>query len=92
MRPMQQQTRGTPRRCLGATPLVGELPRSNRQTTAWPAAPSREADKNGEARGPEFIKSKFRRPEPLRRARLFGTHAPGDKENHSAVLHSGSTA
>ena len=24
-----------------ATPLVGELPRSNGQTTAWPAAPSR---------------------------------------------------
>jgi hypothetical protein len=23
------------------TPLVGELPRSNGQTTAWPAAPSR---------------------------------------------------
>src|SRR6202521_3935512 len=32
---------GAPRCCFGATPLVGELPRSNRQTTAWPAAPSR---------------------------------------------------
>jgi NAD(P)-dependent dehydrogenase (short-subunit alcohol dehydrogenase family) len=30
-----------PRCCFGATPLVGELPRSNGQTTAWPAAPSR---------------------------------------------------
>src|SRR6202040_2898426 len=29
-------------RCrFGATQLVGELPRSNGQTTAWPAAPSR---------------------------------------------------
>jgi len=27
--------------CFGATPLVGELPRSNGQTTAWPSAPSR---------------------------------------------------
>src|ERR1700688_608810 len=27
--------------CSGATPLVGERPRSNGQTTAWPAAPSR---------------------------------------------------
>ena len=27
--------------CFGATPLVGELPRSNGQTTAWPATPSR---------------------------------------------------
>src|SRR6202021_2105616 len=25
--------------CFGATPLVGELPRSNGQTTAWPEAP-----------------------------------------------------
>src|ERR1700692_3543766 len=32
---------GAPRCCFGATPLVGELPRSNGQTTAWPAAPSR---------------------------------------------------
>src|ERR1700688_4366103 len=32
---------GDPRCCFGATPLVGELPRSNGQTTAWPAAPSR---------------------------------------------------
>src|ERR1700684_3100863 len=30
-----------PRCCFGAPPLVGELPRSNGQTTAWPAAPSR---------------------------------------------------
>jgi hypothetical protein len=30
-----------PRCCFGATPLVGELPRSNGQTTAWPSAPSR---------------------------------------------------
>src|ERR1700692_2551685 len=30
-----------PRGCFGATPLVGELPRSNGQTTAWPSAPSR---------------------------------------------------
>src|SRR6267154_392195 len=27
--------------CFGATPRGGERPRSNRQTTAWPAAPSR---------------------------------------------------
>jgi hypothetical protein len=27
--------------CFGATHLVGELPRSNGQTTAWPSAPSR---------------------------------------------------
>ena len=27
--------------CFGATPLVGELPRSNGQTAAWPSAPSR---------------------------------------------------
>jgi hypothetical protein len=33
--------RGDPRCCFGTTPLVGELPRSNGQTTAWPAAPSR---------------------------------------------------
>jgi transposase len=26
-----------PRCCFGATPLVGELPRSNGQTTAWPS-------------------------------------------------------
>src|SRR5664280_169231 len=32
---------GAPRCCFGATPLVGELPRSNGQTTAWPSAPSR---------------------------------------------------
>src|ERR1019366_8757734 len=38
-----------PRCCFGATPLVGELPRSNGQTTAWPSAPSRarKADKRG---------------------------------------------
>ena len=30
-----------PRCCFGATPLVGELPRSNGQTPAWPSAPSR---------------------------------------------------
>jgi hypothetical protein len=30
-----------PRCRFGATQLVGELPRSNGQTTAWPAAPSR---------------------------------------------------
>jgi high-affinity K+ transport system ATPase subunit B len=28
---------------VGATHLVGELPRSNGQTTAWPSAPSRDA-------------------------------------------------
>jgi hypothetical protein len=33
--------RAMPRCCFGATPLVGELPRSNGQTTAWPSAPSR---------------------------------------------------
>jgi hypothetical protein len=33
--------RRPPRCCFGATPLVGELPRSNGQTTAWPSAPSR---------------------------------------------------
>ena len=31
----------SPRCCFGATHLVGELPRSNGQTTAWPSAPSR---------------------------------------------------
>jgi hypothetical protein len=38
-----------PRCCFGATPLVGELPRSNGQTTAWPSAPSRacKGDKRG---------------------------------------------
>jgi hypothetical protein len=30
-----------PRCCLGATPLVGERPRSNGQTTAWPSAPQK---------------------------------------------------
>src|SRR6202030_4251800 len=35
------KARPSPRCCFGATPLVGELPRSNGQTTAWPAAPSR---------------------------------------------------
>jgi putative ABC transport system substrate-binding protein len=30
-----------PQCCFGATPLVGERPRSNGQTTAWPSAPSR---------------------------------------------------
>src|SRR5664280_2089449 len=81
--------------CFGATHLVGELPRSNGQTTAWPSAPSRaKGDKIGERGGPEIIKSKSRRPDPveqhragetnkpkLRRARFFGTHAPRDKEN-----------
>jgi hypothetical protein len=32
---------GAFRCCFGATHLVGELPRSNGQTTAWPSAPSR---------------------------------------------------
>src|SRR6202030_202334 len=43
------KARPSPRCCFGATPLVGELPRSNGQTTAWPAAPSRvrEAGVNG---------------------------------------------
>src|ERR1700722_7426171 len=35
------RARPSPRCCFGATPLVGELPRTNGQTTAWPAAPSR---------------------------------------------------
>src|ERR1700692_1480025 len=41
------KARPSPRCCFGATPLVGELPRSNGQTTAWPAAPTRtrEADR-----------------------------------------------
>src|ERR1022692_1752977 len=36
-----EKARRSPRCCFGATPLVGELPRSNGQTTAWPSAPSR---------------------------------------------------
>src|SRR6202521_2885882 len=40
---------GAPRCCFGATPLVGELPRSNGQTTAWPAAPSRTREADGRA-------------------------------------------
>src|ERR1700693_2929429 len=36
-----EKARRSPLSCLGATPLVGELPRSNGQTTAWPSAPSR---------------------------------------------------
>src|ERR1700692_252516 len=54
VRLIEEQIAG-PRCCFGATPLVGELPRSNGQTTAWPAAPSRtrEADRraNRGARG-----------------------------------------
>src|ERR1019366_4827259 len=44
-----EKARRRPRCCFGATPLVGELPRSNGQTTAWPSAPSRarKADKRG---------------------------------------------
>src|ERR1700676_3683138 len=38
-----------PRCRFGATPLVGELPRSNGQTTAWPSAPSRA--RKGEEKG-----------------------------------------
>src|SRR6202011_2324063 len=37
----RESTPEPPRCCLGATPLVGERPRSNGQTTAWPSAPSR---------------------------------------------------
>src|SRR5665811_1013763 len=36
-----EKARRSPRCCFGATPLVGELPRSNGQTTAWPSAPPR---------------------------------------------------
>ncbi len=36
-----EKARRSPRCCFGATPLVGELPRSNGQTTAWPSAPAR---------------------------------------------------
>ena len=36
-----EKARRRPRCCFGATHLVGELPRSNGQTTAWPSAPSR---------------------------------------------------
>src|SRR5450631_1376348 len=36
-----EKARPSPRGCFGATPLVGELPRSYGQTTAWPSAPSR---------------------------------------------------
>ena len=35
------KARPSPRCCFGATPLVGELPRSNGQTTAWPSALAR---------------------------------------------------
>ena len=35
--PWQKQFDHGPRCCFGATPLVGELPRSNGQTTAWPS-------------------------------------------------------
>jgi hypothetical protein len=39
-------------RCrFGATHLVGELPRSNGQTTAWPSAPSRVRARKGEEKG-----------------------------------------
>src|ERR1700691_5876366 len=37
----ERKNAGAPRCCFAATPLVGELPRSNGQTTAWPSAPSR---------------------------------------------------
>jgi hypothetical protein len=47
-----------PRCCFGATPLVGELPRSNGQTTAWPSAPSRAC--KGEAKG--LIEAVLARP------------------------------
>src|ERR1700735_1053640 len=51
-----EKARPSPRCCFGATPLVGELPRSNGQTTAWPAAPSRvrEAGVKGK-RGPPML-------------------------------------
>src|SRR5258708_5878168 len=35
------KARRSPSCCFGATPRGGERPRSNGQTTAWPAAPSR---------------------------------------------------
>ena len=75
-----------PRGCFGATPLVGELPRSNRQTTAWPSAPSRAVrvtDKVNAGRKSVNLNpggpSRSSRIAPaetiLRRASLFGTHA-----------------
>src|SRR5674536_300418 len=55
-----------PRCCFGVTPLVAELPRSNGQTTAWPSAPSRaKGEERGQSGGPEIIKSKSRRPDPV---------------------------
>jgi LysR family transcriptional regulator, hca operon transcriptional activator len=51
LRPEYEVHNVVTRCCFGATPLVGELPRSNGQTTAWPAAPSRarEADRSEES-------------------------------------------
>src|SRR5260370_41380842 len=40
-----EKARRSPSCCFGATPLGGERPRSNRQTTAWPAAPSRSEER-----------------------------------------------
>src|SRR6202020_710952 len=79
--------------CFGATPLVGELPRSNGQTTAWPAAPSRACMGDGRGNrgarksvnlnpgGPSRSSSIAPAETILRRASFFGTHAPRDKEN-----------
>src|ERR1700676_5128422 len=88
---------GDPRCRFGATHLVGELPRSNGQTPAWPSAPSRVRviDKvNAGARksinlnsvnlnpgGPSRSSSIAPAETMLRRASIFGTHAPRDKEN-----------
>src|SRR3984957_16896143 len=56
VRLIEEQIAGA-RGCFGATPLVGELPRSNGQTTAWPAAPSRtrEADRRANRGGPRLF-------------------------------------
>ena len=44
----RREARPRPRCCFGATPLVGERPRNNGQTTAWPSrAPARKGEKRG---------------------------------------------
>jgi len=71
-----------------ARPLcVGELPRSNRQTTAWPASAlaPREIKVNA---GPRIVNLNPGGPKPVEQHRnhpsprqLVRTHAPRDKEN-----------
>src|SRR5258708_22249246 len=67
-----EKARRRPSCCFGATPLGGERPRSNGQTTAWPSAPSRgqwlRVEVNAGARKSIKLNQRRRRRRPLHRA------------------------